>query len=186
MAVLELTSAVERDRAKWHYRGTTRPAFAEATAAGQESVWDFPRPPRREPVVSPLLVTHGGSTLASTHRGARIVETAGAPTYYFPPEDVAVVMLVDLPGQSLCEWKGLATSVALRATPGASRPVGWRYDATFSEFVSIQGWYAFYPGALACFIGAEQASAQPGGYYGGWVTDNLKGPIKGERGSDAW
>lgn len=95
-------------------------------------------------------------------------------------------MLVDLPGESLCEWKGLATRFCLAGEPGASGAVGWRYDTTFPEFASIRGWFAFYCGALACFVGDEQVTPQPGGYYGGWVTERLKGPIKGAPGSEAW
>jgi uncharacterized protein (DUF427 family) len=184
--VLELTEEVQRHRAKWRYRGDERPAFAEPVAAGEESAWDFPRPPRCEPVTAELRVVHADRPLASTRRGVRILETAGAPTYYFPPEDVDSTLLVDLPSQSLCEWKGLATSFALSELPGASRAIGWRYESTFPEFVSIRAWSAFYPGLLACFIGTEQVQAQPGGYYGGWVSANLKGPIKGEPGSESW
>jgi hypothetical protein len=65
-------------------------------------------------------------------------------------------------------------------------PVAWCYPETFPEFESICGWYAFYPSRLRCFVGSEQATPQPGGYYGGWVTDRLKGPIKGEPGSEHW
>ncbi len=184
--VLELTACVRRARDKWRYRGDERPAFAEASAPGEESVWDFPRPPRQEPVAGALRVAYGMHVLAATRRGVRLLETAGAPTYYFPPEDVESTMLVDLSDQSLCEWKGLATVFCLGDQPGDLRPVGWRYDVTFPEFASIQGWFAFYPGVLACFIGEEQVQPQPGGYYGGWVTERLKGPIKGEPGSEAW
>ena len=184
--VLELTSAVQHARAKWHYRGGERPSFADAVGAGEESVWDFPRPPRIEPVISTLRVMHGDRVLASTERGVRVVETAGAPTYYFPPDDVQVALLVELPGRSLCEWKGLAATLTMKGERESTDSVSWYYLDTFPEFDSIRGWYAFYPGVLTCYIGNEQVQAQPGGYYGGWVGGNLKGPIKGEPGSEAW
>ena len=184
--VLELTPAVRRARAKWHYRGDERPAFAESCLAGDESVWDYPRPPRQEGVTAPLRVAYGERALATTRRGVRIMETAGAPTYYFPPEDVDTSLLVDLADQSLCEWKGLATSFCVSEQRDGSPAAGWRYDLTFPEFESIRGWLAFYPGVLACFVDDERVQPQPGGYYGGWVTANLKGPIKGARGSESW
>ena len=181
----ELTPQLIQARARWRYRGLERPPFADATGPGEESVWDFPRPPRQEDVISPLRVLHGEVIVAATDRGLRVLETAGAPTYYFPAEDVATDMLVDLPGQTTCEWKGFATGFAL-AGQADSCAVGWRYDVTFPEFSSIRHWSAFYPGVLSCYIGDEQVQPQPGGYYGGWVTANLKGPIKGEPDSHDW
>ncbi|TNF87565.1 MAG: DUF427 domain-containing protein, partial [Gammaproteobacteria bacterium] len=86
---------------------------------------------------------------------------------------------------SICEWKGVATSFALAEHP-FERAVAWCYQETFPEFADIQGWYAFYPSRLACYVGDELVSPQPGGYYGGWVTRDLKGPIKGEPGSGHW
>jgi uncharacterized protein (DUF427 family) len=189
--VLELTPAVRQARSKWRYRGGERPVFADACGPKDESVWDFPRPPRIEAVAAALRVVCGQQVLAASSRALRVLETAGAPTYYFPPEDVETSLLVDLADQSLCEWKGLATSFRVRDQPDGSPAAGWRYDLTFPEFVSIQGWFSFYPGVLACFISDdrgidEQVRPQPGGYYGGWVTARLKGPIKGEPGSEAW
>lgn len=181
----ELTPQLIQARARWRYRGLERPPFADATGPGDESVWDFPRPPRQEDVISPLRVLHGEITVAATDQGLRVLETAGAPTYYFPAEDVVADMLVDLPGQTTCEWKGFATSFAL-AGQADSCAVGWRYDITFPEFSSIRHWSAFYPGVLSCYIGDEQVQPQPGGYYGGWVTGNLMGPIKGEPNSHDW
>jgi len=169
-------------RQHWRWRGQERPPFAEPVGDGEESVWDFPRPPRLETVELPLRVVHGEHTLARSERGRRVCETAGAPTYYFPPEDVDESQLRVVPGASLCEWKGIATGFSV---PGVQR-AAWCYAQTFAEFSAIAGWYAFYPGALACYVGDERVEPQPGGYYGGWVTRSLRGPIKGEAGSEAW
>ncbi|MFP6836088.1 MAG: DUF427 domain-containing protein [Pseudomonadales bacterium] len=184
--VLELTLSVQRARGKWRYRGGERPAFAEACSPGEESVWDFPRPPRLERVAELLLAGRGELVVATTRHGVRILETAGAPTYYFPREDVKASLLLDLDERSSCEWKGLATNFCLRGETHDTRMAGWRYDTTFPEFESIRGWFAFHPGVLTCFIGDEQVRPQPGGYYGGWVTKHLKGPIKGGSGSEVW
>ena len=76
---------------------------------GQESVWDYPRPPRVEPVPERLRVVVDGEVLAETSRGYRVLETAGAPVYYFPPEDVRMDRLGPSPHHSVCEWKGDAS-----------------------------------------------------------------------------
>lgn len=56
---------------------------------GQESVWDYPRPPRLEPVPERLTVILGGRTIAATTAGFRVLETSHPPTYYVPPQDIA-------------------------------------------------------------------------------------------------
>jgi len=134
------------------------------------------------PGMAPLRVLVGSQTLAATGAGRRVCEPAGAPTYYFPPDDVDEQLLSVVPGASLCEWKGVATGFSAPGVPRAA----WCYQQTFPEFEAIAGWYAFYPGVLACYVGEEQVAPQPGGYYGGWVTPGLRGPIKGEPGSEAW
>ena len=180
---LVLSPEIAAARAKWLWRGQQRPAFAEPTAPGEESVWDFPRPPRMEPVDEAIRVEDGaGRIVAETSQGVRVCETAGAPTYYFPPADVEHALLEREGEGSLCEWKGIAVSFAVSGSPGQA----WSYERVFAEFTAIRGWLAFYPSLLACFIGAERVTPQPGGYYGGWVLRRLKGPIKGEPGSGSW
>ena len=182
MEVLALTPAIAAAREQWRYRGQVRPAFAEDPAPGQVSVWDFPRPPRLEAAPAALAVYAGDTLIARTTRGRRVLETAGAPTYYFPPEYVERGGLRDLERPSLCEWKGLARNFAW----GDLAPAAWCYERTFEEFTAIAGWFAFYPARLSCFVGDEAVAPQPGGYYGGWVTADLAGPIKGAPGSGDW
>jgi uncharacterized protein (DUF427 family) len=183
--MLTATPAILEARRGWTYRGQERPPFAEPAGEGEISVWDFPRPPVLEPVPEVVRVVRGNSDIAHTSAARRVLETAGAPTYYIPPVDVREGELTELEASSICEWKGVATSFALAGDPSRA-PVAWCYRETFPEFAEIQGWYAFYPDRLACFVGEEQVSAQPGGYYGGWVTANLTGPIKGSAGSGHW
>ena len=57
-------------------------------AAGQESVWDYPRPPRLEPVSERLRVVFAGETIADTVAGYRVLETSHPPVYYLPPDDI--------------------------------------------------------------------------------------------------
>jgi len=60
-------------------------------ALGQESVWDYPRPPRVERVPERIRVIVEGVTIAESVRALRVLETAGAPVYYVPPEDVRIM-----------------------------------------------------------------------------------------------
>ena len=162
--------------------GEHRPPFADAPAPGQRSVWDFPRPPRIEAVSAELSVAYDGVLIATSTRCQQVLETAGAPTYYFPPDDVREDLIKFQSGRSIVNGK---------ASP---RPSIWTASRTpaggWTGFIRnsycLQGWYAFYPQRVDCFVDAEKARPQPGGYYGGWVTDDIAGPIKGEPGSEAW
>lgn len=179
--LLRKTSEIERARSHWQFRGKSRPAFATKPKRGESSVWDFPRPPVIEAVPVTMTVRFRTQVIATTERGRRVLETAGAPTYYFPPEDV-IAPLIENDSRSICEWKGLAQSLSL---PGKTN-VGWRYIEMFPEFKTLHYWVAFYPSAVDCYLGEQLVSPQPGGYYGGWVSDDLVGPIKGEPGSSGW
>ena len=35
-------------------------------------------------------------------------------------------------------------------------------------------------------VNGEEVTPQPGGFYGGWVTDSVVGPFKGIPGSMGW
>ena len=123
--------------------------------------------------------TASGELIASSERAVRVLETAGPPTVYLPPEDVEEALLETARAMSLCEWKGCASPVHLR---GADRVegIGWRYLDPFPEYIDIAGWYSFYPGIATCTLGGERVRPQPGGYYGGWITNEIVGPVKGE------
>ncbi len=174
---------LEAARARWRYRGDRRPDFAEPAGAGEESVWDYPRPPRLEAVAKPIRVEAGTRRLAETGAAFRVLETASPPTFYLPPGDVALYLLVDLPGRSLCEWKGEAHYYGLeRDTP----PVAWAYAHPFPEFSALADYVSFYPGRVACFVDGRRVRPQPGGFYAGWLTDEIRGPVKGAPGSEDW
>jgi len=184
-----LLARVGPHRAAW--RHARRPARIEVPGPGQESVWDFPRPPAVEPVAERLRVEFAGRTIADTVRGRRIVETAGAPVYAFPPEDVATECLVPNGDVTVCEWKGAATYFDLvvdgRRSAGAAYTYPDPLDDLDRGFSGIAGWIVFYAGRVdAAFVGDEKASPQPGGYYSGWLTRRITGPVKGEPGSEGW
>ncbi|MCW5964924.1 MAG: DUF427 domain-containing protein [Bryobacterales bacterium] len=89
---------------------------------GQESVWDFPRPPRLEPVSCPVRVEFAQYVIADSQLAARIPETSHPSTIYIPCEDIRMEFLQSSPGTSFCEWKGLAT---LPSTQAGWMPSPW-------------------------------------------------------------
>ena len=159
----------------------------DPTGSGQESVWDYPRPPRLEPVDQRLRVVLGGETIADTISGWRVLETSHPPVYYLPRSDILRGALVPAAGRSVCEWKGAA--IYFDVTGGGARvaAAAWGYPQPTEPFRPIRDHIAFYPGAMdACFVGDEQARPQPGGFYGGWITSGIVGPFKGEPGTAGW
>jgi uncharacterized protein (DUF427 family) len=129
-----------------------------------------------------------GEILADTTRGMRVLETAGAPVYYFPPDDVRQERLVESSHRSMCEWKGQARYHSYLGANGRRiDQVTWTYAEPNPGYDGIRGYLAFYAGRVdEAWVGDERATPQPGGFYGGWVTSKIVGPIKGEPGSFGW
>lgn len=155
---------------------------------GQESVWDYPRPPRLEPEPERVRVVFGGETLADTHRALRLLETAHPPTYYVPLEDVCAERLRPAGHGSACEWKGRAAYFDVLGADGrVAEAAAWTYPAPRSPYVALRAHVAFYAGPMdACYVGAHRAEPQPGGFYGGWITPRVVGPFKGPPGTWGW
>ncbi len=163
-------------------------------AAGQESVWDFPRPPRLEPSPHPIRIVHAGAVVAETDAALRVLETSHPPTYYVPAAAVTGAELRPARGAgSFCEWKGQARYWDLVVpSPTGGDPIvveqaTWGYPEPSERFAAIVDHLAFYAARLdGCFVGGEKAEPQPGGFYGGWVTSHVVGPFKGGPGSWGW
>ena len=154
---------------------------------GQESVWDYPRPPRVEPVPERLRVVVDGVTIATTDRGFRVLERAGAPAYYFPPEDVRLDLLRTSSQHSVCEWKGTARYHTLRLGDRSIENVAWSYPVPQAEFEVLRDHLAFYASRVdEAWVGDERATPQPGGFYGGWISSRVVGPFKGGPGTFGW
>ena len=169
----------------WEYRGQKRPPFAQEPAAGQESVWDYPRPPLMKPCDRLVVVKADGRTLARSTRTVRVMETASPPGFYIPETDIDWTQLKAAHGSSVCEWKGVAQYWAL-ASDDKSRPVGWTYPDPIPQFELLRGYVSFYPGRVDCYVDEERVRPQAGEFYGGWITDDIVGPCKGEPGTGHW
>jgi uncharacterized protein (DUF427 family) len=170
----------------WYYTGKVRPPFAEMPSAGQESVWDYPRPPRAERSTKTILVMFQDRALARSSRSIRILETAGPPTYYLPAADVNFDCLDPCGGESWCEWKGRAHYLRLAPPVKSDQAVAWYYPVPNDEYCALANYVAFYPGRVACWVDEERVEPQAGEFYGGWMTHEIVGPVKGERGTESW
>ena len=181
----EATLAAERE--KWRNFPRVRPAGIVVPGPGQESVWDYPRPPRVEQVSRRVRVEFAGRVLADTGRALRVCETSSPPGYYIPPADVDLDTIVASERTSFCEWKGVARYWTVRVGDRVAKDAGWSYPEPDAGFEAIRDYLAFYPRRMdACFVGTDRVMPQPGFYYGGWVTPELVGPFKGVPGSESW
>jgi uncharacterized protein (DUF427 family) len=154
---------------------------------GQESVWDYPRPPRVEAVPERIRVVVDGIDVASSTNSVRVLETAGPPVYYIPPAGVRLDLLTASPHASYCEWKGAAAYYTLRLGDHVIPNVAWFYPQPLSGYERIRDYVAFYARLVdEAWVGDERATPQPGRFYGGWVTSNIVGPFKGEPGTSGW
>lgn len=154
---------------------------------GQESVWDYPRPPRLEPVSQRLRVEFNGMTVADSTNGFRVLETASPPTYYIPPDDVLLEYLTPSETRTHCEWKGDARYWTLVVNGSSSTDAAWSYEQPVPDFSQIRGYLSFYAGRVsACYVGDELVQPQAGDFYGGWITSKVVGPFKGQPGTRHW
>jgi uncharacterized protein (DUF427 family) len=159
-----------------------------AIGPGQESVWDYPRPPRCEPTDALIEITFAGELIVSTRQAYRVLETSHPPTYYLPPADVRPDFLhASNRQQSFCEWKGLASYWSLEVNGRILRDVGWSYANPTGTYAAIKDHIAFYPDPMdECSVNGERVVPQPGGFYGGWITSAIVGPFKGSPGTMGW
>ncbi|WP_129673752.1 DUF427 domain-containing protein [Candidatus Chloroploca sp. Khr17] len=154
---------------------------------GQESVWDYPRPPRLEATSRHLQIYFGGILLADTRRAFRVLETSHPPVYYIPPEDVQMRYLTRTMRSSFCEFKGHAIYYTLHVGDQRVEDVAWAYPQPTRGFESLANALAFYPEPMdGCFVDGERVMPQPGGFYGGWITSDIVGPFKGGPGTWGW
>lgn len=152
-----------------------------------ESVWDYPRPPRWEHDGRRVTVRYGTVTVADSSRCLRVLETSHAPVFYIPVPDVRTDLLSRSARTSFCEWKGIATFWDLLTTVGALDAVAWSYERPTPPFTELRGHIAFYARAdVRCEVAGERVRAQPGHFYGGWITDDVTGPFKGGPRTSGW
>ena len=158
-----------------------------SSVGGVESVWDYPRPPRLERSAARVTVTHAGVTIVDSDRCWRVLETSHPPVYYVPIEDIRAGALQAGRGQSFCEFKGMASYWDAEVDGVRVPEVGWSYERPSAGYEHLRGAVAFYPGRVdRALVDGEQVRPQAGGFYGGWITDDVVGPFKGDAGTRGW
>ena len=152
----------------------------------RENVRSYPRPPALEQVPQRITVRLGGVLAAETTRALRVLETHHAPSYYLPPEDIHAT-LRPVQGSSFCEWKGMARYFDVIAGGKTAIRAAWAYDSPTARFAALAGYVALYAGLMdEAWVGDLRVIPQPGDFYGGWITPNLDGQIKGAPGTQQW
>lgn len=159
----------------------------EIPGPGQESVWDYPRPPRVEVSAEHVQIRFGGSLIADSTRTLRVLETSHPPTYYVPVSDFVAGSLREASGSSWCEFKGAAAYFDVVVGDVVARSAAWTYPEPTHGFESLVGHIAVMPAAMdECLVDDEVVVPQEGGFYGGWITSRVVGPFKGSPGTRGW
>ncbi len=167
--------------------GSGDPARAADPGLIVEDVQDYPRPPALQKVPQRLRILCGGRILAETLAALRVLETHHAPTYYLPRGAFADGALAPAGRRSFCEWKGRAHYLDLDFGGYRTPAAAWDYPDPTPAFRALLGHVAIYAGAVdEAWVGGARVTPQPGDFYGGWVTPNLTGIVKGAAGTEGW
>ena len=154
---------------------------------GQESVWDYPRPPRLEESTRHVQIEVEGLLIADSRRAKRVLETSHPPVYYIPPDDIRMELMRPTAGNTWCEWKGEASYYDVVVEDHVLARAAWAYPDPSPGFEAIQHYIAFYPSRMdRCSLDGEIVVAQEGDFYGGWITSEIVGPFKGAPGTRGW
>lgn len=154
---------------------------------GQESVWDYPRPPRLESTTKRLRVVFEGLVIADTTAAYRVLETSHPPTYYIPQSAILMQHLLPTRRRTFCEYKGEAHYWTLVVNGKTSSDAAWSYPDPGSAYAAIRDHVAFYASRVeACYVDDEKVQPQAGDFYGGWITQDIVGPFKGSVGTGGW
>lgn len=153
---------------------------------GQESVWDYPRPPRLERVHARVQIDLGGERVVDTDDVVRVLETSHPPVYYLPIAAFGEA-LEPADGASFCEFKGAARYFDVRGGSATAQRAAWNYPRPLPGYEELAERVAVYAEPMdRCTVNGEVVTPQPGGFYGGWVTSAIVGPFKGIPGSRGW
>ena len=154
---------------------------------GQESVWDYPRPPRSEKFDGNIKIVFKGDVIIDTNDAIRILETSHPPVYYLPINQFKPRVLKANSNKSVCEFKGVARYYDMVNKGEIAIQAAWRYPDTGMMYGEIHDCVAVYAHLMdACYVNGELVKAQDGDFYGGWITSNIVGPFKGRPGTWRW
>ena len=147
--------------------------------SGRESIWEYPRTPIIRSANRHIQVIHDNTNIADTTRALKVCENGHPPSYYLPPEDVRMELLVPCERKTFCEWKGIATYFDVVVAGHKLAEAAWSYPEPRRGFESIRDFVAFYPRLFdTCMVDGEEARPEPRPFYGGWITSDLEGPFR--------
>ena len=154
---------------------------------GQESVWDYPRPPKLEPFSGHIRIVFAGEVILDTNKAWRILETSHPPTSYLPVADFKAGVLEPVHKKTFCEFKGMADYYDIVLGKHVAQQAAWGYAEPTGQYGELKGTVSVYAHLVdSCFVNDERVQAQPGDFYGGWITSNIVGPFKGGPGTWGW
>jgi len=155
--------------------------------AGQESVWDYPRPPKLELFNGHIRIVFNKIIIIDTHQAYRVLETSHPPTYYLPIDQFKKGIFVPNSGTSFCEFKGMASYYDIELNGKKALNSAWYYTWPNASYGAIKNTVSIYAHLMdACYVNGEKVKAQEGDFYGGWITSNIVGPFKGGSGTWGW
>jgi len=147
----------------------------DAAAPEEESVWDYPRPPRLEVSRRHIQVICSGVMIADSTHTQRILETSHPPAYYIPPADVRMEYLKASSHSTFCEWKGVAAYYDIAIDGRRLTNAAWYYRHPNPAYTALKDFIAFYPGSMdACLVDGERVQPEAGSFYGGWITKDIR------------
>jgi uncharacterized protein (DUF427 family) len=159
----------------------------EPIAPGQESVWDYPRPPAVRASDEEITVILGGVEICAARTSWRILETGHPPTYYLPRSAFIESALRPARGWSFCEWKGRASYLDVIGGTKIAPRAAWYYPHPDGRYSVIADHVSLYAGAMdECIVDGERVVPQAGHFYGGWITSTVIGPFKRGPGTGNW
>lgn len=157
------------------------------------NVRNFPRPPLCEKTDRHLVIKWNDVVVADTKEAFWVLETYHPPTYYLPPSCLnfsAVTLSTSSKYQTMCEWKGAATyhDLTFKPTEETVKAKIWSYESPTAGFKDIKSYLCFYASSVPwkCYVDGEQVNPQAGSFYGGWITSEVQGPVKGAPGTLGW
>jgi len=163
------------------------PKNVQKPGPGQESVWDYPRPPRIEKTHKRIRVIFNGETIADTTNAYRILETSHPPAYYIPQDDIRMEYLTSTTRRTFCEFKGAASYWTVQVGQRKAENAAWSYASPNSVYQAAKDHICFYANDMdECYVEDERVIPQEGDFYGGWITSDVVGPFKGAPGTWGW
>jgi len=152
----------------------------------QESVWDYPRPPKVDICKKTVRVLLNGIIVAEADSAIRVMETSHPPVFYIDPGNINREYFRKTLRTTFCEFKGQAAYYTVEVGDLKVVNSAWYYPSPTAGYLAIKNFVAFYPSKFECYVGAERVQAQQGDFYGGWITPEIVGPFKGEPGTLNW